>query len=471
MSKILVLGGGVVGLSTAMMLQRDGHDVTVLERDREPVPASPDDAWRTWERRGVGQFRQPHYLQPAGRLILETHLPEVNAGLLRAGAATFDALALMPPSIADRAPRPGDERLVSVTARRPVLEYVVAGAAEPRVEIRRGVSITGLLTGPTTASGFPHVTGVRTADGESIRADLVIDAMGRSSALPDWLENAGGRRPIEEAEDAGFVYYSRYFHSPTGLPQLRSGLAYNLDCFSLLVLPGDAHTWSVTVYISAGDQALKKLRELPHWTALVDACPLHAHLIQGTPITDIVALGGILDRHRRFLVDGRPVATGILAVGDSWACTNPSLGRGIAMGLMHAAGTREVVQKHLGNPLALAHAHDEMTEARVTPWYRQTLEIDRTRAARINAVIDGRPAPPPDAAARIRDAFVLATRYDADLFRAYVELMSLLTLPREVLARPGLVDSIMAVAGAHEAGAPPGPTRADTLRLLERAAS
>jgi 2-polyprenyl-6-methoxyphenol hydroxylase-like FAD-dependent oxidoreductase len=45
MSRILVLGGGVVGLYTAMLLARQGHDVTVLERDVAPTPGSPEDAW------------------------------------------------------------------------------------------------------------------------------------------------------------------------------------------------------------------------------------------------------------------------------------------------------------------------------------------------------------------------------------------------------------------------------------------
>ena len=468
MPNILVLGGGVIGLSTAMLLQRDGHQVTVLEHDPAPAPPVVGDAWEAWDRGGVAQFRQPHYLQPAGRQLLDVHLPEVKAALVRAGAGTFDWMTLMPPSITDRTPRIGDDRFVTLTVRRPVLEHAVASVAQSLVDIRRGVTVTGLLTGRPTAAGVPHVTGVRTATGEDIHADLVIDAMGRRSTLPDWLESAGGQRPSEEAEGFGFIYYSRYFRSSAGRgPEVRAALLTHFDSYSILVLPGDAHTWSVTVYVSAGDQALKALRDLRNWTALVAACPLHAHLIEAPPITDIVALGGILDRYRRFVVDGRPVATGIVAVGDSWACTNPSLGRGITMGLLHAVGTLEVVRKHLGHPLALAEAHHEMTETHLTPWYRHTTDIDRTRVARIDAVIAGQPAPPPgDMAARIRDAFLLAMRFDADLFRAYAEIMCLITPPHEVLGRPGLVDTIMEVARTHEATPPPGPTRAAVLRLV-----
>jgi glycine/D-amino acid oxidase-like deaminating enzyme len=119
MSKILVLGGGIVGLSTAMMLARRGHDVTVFERDRKPLPASPEDAWQGWERRGVAQFRQPHYLHPLAIELLDSYLPDVKQALIHAGCITFDALAMMPPTIADRRRREGDERFTTITGRRP----------------------------------------------------------------------------------------------------------------------------------------------------------------------------------------------------------------------------------------------------------------------------------------------------------------------------------------------------------------
>jgi 2-polyprenyl-6-methoxyphenol hydroxylase-like FAD-dependent oxidoreductase len=464
MSRIVVLGGGVIGLSTAMMLQRRGYNVTVFERDGGPVPGSPEEAWQAWERQGVAQFRQPHYLHSAARQILDDELPDVKAALLQAGCVTFDLTTLMPPSIADRARRANDDRFVTVTGRRPTVEYAVANTAEKVVPIVRGVSIAGLIAGPSIADGVPHVTGVVTAGGEEIAADLVIDAMGRRSRLPDWLEAIGGRRPVEEAEESGFIYYTRYFRSTTGtIPPYRSGLRTDYDSFSLLILPGDSGTWSVTVFIFAGDPALKALRDPANWAALVGACPAHAHWLDGEPVSDLLAMGGVTDRYRRFVVEAAPVATGVLCVGDSWACTNPIGGRGISMGLIHARGTVEAIQKHLDDPLELALAHDAMTEARVTPWYRYTVGFDHTRTAQINAAIHGQPAPQvagPDA------ALDTAMRYDADSFRASLEILSLLALPQEVLARPGVEEHAREVAGAHDQISPSGPSRPELLRML-----
>jgi choline dehydrogenase-like flavoprotein len=130
MAKIVVLGAGVCGLATAMLLSRDGHQVTALERDEDSVPESPEVAWERWARDGVAQFRQAHFLHSRGRAVLEEELPGVADALEGAGATRFDPVPLMPPSIADRAPRPGDERFVSITARRPILEQAFGRMAD-----------------------------------------------------------------------------------------------------------------------------------------------------------------------------------------------------------------------------------------------------------------------------------------------------------------------------------------------------
>ena len=473
MPATIIVGGGVIGLSTALMLTKAGIDATVIERDPERVPGSPGEAWDAWDRAGVAQFRQPHYLHPGGRQVLDEFLPEVTAALARADGTRFDVLGLMPPWIADRAPRPGDERFVTLTARRPVIEYAVASVAEKLIDIRRGVQVTGLLTGQQAVGGVPNVTGVRTSDGEELRADLVIDAMGRRSPLPAWLAAAEARPPAEEAEDSGFFYYTRYFRPAAGkaAPRFRGALLTHFDSFSLVTLPCDAGTWSVTIYVSSQDRALRELRHERHWTSVVAACPWQAHMLDGDPITGVLAMGGIVDRHRRLVVDGMPVATGVIAVGDSSSCTNPSLGRGITMGLKHAAGTAGVIRDHLGDPLSLALAHDTMTETRVTPWYRNTVELDRARREQITASIEGRPAASPAdpetiAAAAGRNALQVAMLHDADIFRAMCEIVTMLTLPQEVMGRPGLAERIREVAAEREAVTPPGPSRADLLNSL-----
>jgi 2-polyprenyl-6-methoxyphenol hydroxylase-like FAD-dependent oxidoreductase len=215
MPQIIVLGGGVSGLATAILLARDGHDVTVLERDAEPPPTTLEEAIEGSPRRGVAQFRQAHYLLPRGRTVLDEDLPDLRDALLAAGAYRFDVLGIMPPDITDRAPRPGDERFVTVTARRAALEWVFARAAadEPGVEVRRGVEAKELIA--DRADGVPHVTAVRTAAGEALSADLVVDAMGRRSKLPALLADAGAAPVHEDGEDSGFCYYTRFFRSAT----------------------------------------------------------------------------------------------------------------------------------------------------------------------------------------------------------------------------------------------------------------
>lgn len=415
------------------------------------------------------QFRQPHYLQSRGRIILEQELPDVLAALAAAGGLPFDPLSLMPPSITDRTPRDGDERFKTVTARRPVLEQVLARAADAErdLEIRRGASVRELIARPR--NGIPHVLGVRTDAGEEYRADLVVDAMGRRSQLPRWLEAAGARAVYEESEDTGFIYYTRYFRSlDGGLPEFRAPIVTPLGSFSVLTLPCDDGMWSVTLYVSSGDQPLKRLRHPDTWTALVEACPLHAHWLEGHPVSDVLPMSGLVDRYRRLNVDGRPVATGVAMVGDAFACTNPSNGRGMALGLMHAQLLRDVVRAHLDDPHEFAEVWDAVTEAELTPWYRENLEEDRARIAEMDALRRGlEPEAPRSRLAALAQALFAAVPYDPDVFRAFLASRSCLTSLREAFANPGFAEHVLRLARARDGSPPAGPNRTELLRILD----
>jgi 2-polyprenyl-6-methoxyphenol hydroxylase-like FAD-dependent oxidoreductase len=469
MFNTIVLGGGMCGLAAGMMLARDGHRVTVLERDPAPVPDNPEAAWERWGRGGVAQFRQAHFMQARGRLVIEAELPDVQRALEAAGALRLDPIARLPVSIAQREPRPGDERLVTWTARRPTLEQVFARAAESvdGMEVRRGVSVARLET--RRVDGRLHVTGVRDDRGERLSADLVVDAMGRRSALPKLLAEAGGDHVHEEAEDCGFLYYTRFFRSADGgLPEPRGAYLTHVGSFSIATLPADAGTWSITLFVSSRDRPLKRLRDVSVWSALVRACPLQAHWLDGEPITGVMPMGGVIDRYRRYAGNGSGPVAGVVSVADAWACTNPSLGRGMALGLSHVALLRDVVREHAGDPGGLARAWDEATERELTPWYRATVALDRARLAEIDAIRTGSEAPPvapDDVVARIRAALPLAMSRDADVFRAGLELSNCLALPQDVFARPGLARRVLELAGDDVAPLP-GPSREQVLRIV-----
>jgi 2-polyprenyl-6-methoxyphenol hydroxylase-like FAD-dependent oxidoreductase len=465
MGDVVVAGGGVVGLCAAMMLARDGHAVTVVEADPDGAPRA-DQAWETWERRGVAQFRQPHLVLTRFRRVCDEELPGLTARLLAAGCAWADYLDWKPPGLIDTGPRPGDDDLRLVTGRRPVVESVVAdmAAEEPGVTVRRGLRIAGLLGGPAAAPEVRHVAGVRLDTGEELAADLVVDATGRRTRSPQWLAALGAQPPAVQSEDLGFVYYTRYFTGSTP-PALRFRPNTPLGTFSLLTLQADNDVWSVTVYGRSGDKALRAVRNPDVFHRVVAACPLHAHWLDGTPVTDVLCMAGALDRQYRFVVDGRPVVTGFAAVGDAWACTNPSVGRGLSMGALHAQLLRRAVRDGLDDPLRFASDWAASTEAVVGPFYANQVAADRARSIEMTALQNGGPRPVPPASPMTRLLAAAAT--DADAYRAVIETVLCLALPHEVVTRPAVAAAIGRLPDTlGPPPAPPGPDRAQLLGLL-----
>jgi 2-polyprenyl-6-methoxyphenol hydroxylase-like FAD-dependent oxidoreductase len=197
MVRIVVVGGGVVGLGAAMLLAGDGHQVIVLERDPARPSGDPAEVWERWQRPGVNQFRLAHAFLAGFRSVLDAELPGVAKDLQDAGGLRLNFIRdVLPPAVTGGW-RDGDERYEWLTGRRPVVEAVLAAAADSTagVEVRRGTAVAGLVSGPSARPGVPHVTGVRTKAGEYIPADLVVDMTGRRSALPGWLQDIGARPP------------------------------------------------------------------------------------------------------------------------------------------------------------------------------------------------------------------------------------------------------------------------------------
>src|SRR5262249_39172776 len=176
----------------------------LIERDRlEQTPANDSFGWT---RPGVPQFLLPHAFNPRGRLEMRTHLPDVYATVLDAGAEELDLRRrLAGPS------RPRDEELVYLRVRRPLIQWALRKAvfAQPEIELLPDTRVVGLL------GDSRKVEGVRTEQGE-LRADLVVDALGRTSPAPAWLAEIGAAPPALETSDCDVLYYTRYYRVRRG---------------------------------------------------------------------------------------------------------------------------------------------------------------------------------------------------------------------------------------------------------------
>jgi 2-polyprenyl-6-methoxyphenol hydroxylase-like FAD-dependent oxidoreductase len=435
---IVMVGGGLTALPAAALLARGGARVTVLERDPDGPPGDAAAAWDGWDRSGVPQFRQLHIMLPRWTAVMQRELPEVLDQLRILGGEPVNILH-MNPRAATGGWQAGDEEFETLTARRPVLETAVARVAQatPGVRVRRGVAAIGLLT-TAGDGGIPRVVGVRTDRGD-IAADLVVDAAGRHTPVPRFVREAGAREPFLAQALSGFTYYTRYYRTRDGglPPAVGSALSHH-ESYSLLTLPSDNGTWSVGIIASSKDRALHVLRTAAAWEAAVRATREGRAWIEAEPITPVMPFAGIEDVRRSYLVDGIPVVTGLVPLGDARAATNPSLGRGASIGLLHACVLRDVVAAAGSDAgsVAFAEAFEAATDAAITPFVESTIDFGRHRLAEIQAEVEGGAYETPDAAWAMTRALMAGARSDPVLVRAYGRIGSLLALPAEVFATP-----------------------------------
>lgn len=464
MARIVVLGAGLAGLQTALVLAADGHAVTVLERDPAEPPDGAEALYDGWERPGVSQFRLPHLMNGRWRQLIARELPEVLTELELLGAVQASLLDLLPEE-ATGGMRDGDEELRGVFARRPVLEGALATVARwaRGITVRRGVTVRALRSHP---GEVPRVTGVVTDAGESVDADLVIDAMGRHSPLPRLLAAIGASKPVETKEEHGFVYYSRYFRTADGSQPPLPVELINSDSVTLLALPGDAGVYSWCLAGSSNDQELRALREEAVWERVMALMPGRAARQFMVPLTGVQVMSAGRDHHRSHVVEGKPVVTGLVGVGDSVTMTNPTLGRGAQMALGHALAVRDVLRTTgTDRPDELVLAVDKAYESTVGPLFERTLAYTRARMAEVQADIAGDPHPTDEYWSQVRSLASLAET-DPDCLRAYLRFIQGSIDLDTVMDTPGVRDKMANSGPAEPRYSPNLPDRADLLAAI-----
>ncbi|MEU3742749.1 MULTISPECIES: FAD-dependent oxidoreductase [unclassified Streptomyces] len=456
----VVMGGGIAGLSAALLLARQGFTVTVLERDAAP-PEELADIW-DWNRPGAPQMRQLHTFLGLFRRDLLTHLPDVYEDLLANGV---EDIAVGTPSGTGG----GDPDLAVLASRRPTVEWALHRALlkEPDVQLRYGTSVRR-----AEVSGG-RVRGVQVRGG-LVETDVLIDAAGRRSPLRDDFT------VLEQEVECGVVYNTRFFRLRDGAarPALQRGITTMVAGigFGAGLFYHDNRTFAIGLGRLPDDDALKALRDTDAFDRVTRLFPEFAPWLAeevSEPLTEVVPMAGLRNTLRS-LAPQAPA--GYFVLGDALCTTDPAFGRGASVAMHQAVQLTQAFAQAPDEAPGLAGQVTEEVLRWVRPLFEDSVQADIGRTKLWEAALTGVDLPlgPGSPAA---NAFTLmeAGEHDPVLWETAQRCANLLA-PLETLDTPETRERLRLLrSSGWRPAVPTGPSHAEvagaaagTLQLQAR---
>jgi 2-polyprenyl-6-methoxyphenol hydroxylase-like FAD-dependent oxidoreductase len=447
---VLVIGAGIGGLCAALSLSPSGRSITLLERDGMPPAGDAEEAFEGWRRVGASHVRQSHAFLARLRNIIKTKHPKLLEDLKAAGVRelTFDMMMTEEQQAGYR-PEPEDSDLTIITSRRTTLELVMRRYVEalPNVTIRAGFKVGRLLTEPTP-EGAVRVTGVAGSASEeplTLTADVIVDASGKNGTIIRQLTEQGANI-VEEEETAGILYFTRHYRLRPGQEEPSRAdhppASGDLGFIKFGVFPGDNGCFSITLAVPEVENVLRKRvmdEDIFHDITLqLPGLQPWTNSVRSEARGKVYGMGDLHSRWRDMLPDGKPVAEGYFALGDTLVRTNPLYGRGCSF----AAVSAEALARALDgsrDPAVRQVSYLSAIRRELRPFYDNQLKQDRSAIKRARGALT--PGYIRTRRARMLESFFedgvrIAVRRDVALLREAMRGFHMLEHPDKWLARP-----------------------------------